>query len=239
MKTPMVQEDTKLVLLKQLQTINTAISNSKEHTKFRVLINKDTYKDILTYGEIMDHINKDDEQGDILWKFNKGISGHQGPLGPTDEGYNRSTYNVQVEWENREITFEPLLIIAANDPVSCAIYAKQKDLLDTPGWKQIKKLARCEKVLQRAANHGKLRSFNTAPHYKYGFEIPRNYAHTLYRLMQGTRIPNGKMPQDLSLNSWTSTKPLKTLAISKQMGLPKDIQRSQLTLSKHDGRHKV
>jgi hypothetical protein len=124
--------------------------NSKEHTKFRVSINNDMYEDILTYGEIMDHINKDEEQGDILWKY-KCISGHQGPLKTTDEEYNGSKYNVQVEWENGEVTFEPLSIMAADDPVSCAIYAKQHGLLDTPGWKQFKKLAKREKVLLRAA----------------------------------------------------------------------------------------
>jgi hypothetical protein len=31
------------------------------------------------------------------------------------------------KWENGEITSEPLLIIAADDPVSCALYA-----LDSP-----------------------------------------------------------------------------------------------------------
>ena len=36
---------------------------------------------------------------------------------------------VQVEWETGEITFEPLSIIAADDPVTCAAYAKENDLL--------------------------------------------------------------------------------------------------------------
>jgi hypothetical protein len=34
-----------------------------------------------------------------------------------------------MEWENGEITKEPLGIIAADDPVTCAIYAKGKDFL--------------------------------------------------------------------------------------------------------------
>ena len=29
------------------------------------------------------------------------------------------------------------------------------------------------------ANQAKLRSFHTAPRYKYGFEIPRNYEHAV------------------------------------------------------------
>ena len=39
-----------------------------------------------------------------------------------------------IEWENGEITREPLSIIAADDPVTCAIYAKDNDLLDTATW---------------------------------------------------------------------------------------------------------
>ena len=33
-------------------------------------------------------------------------------------------------------------MMAADDPVSCAIYAKEKGLLDRPGWKQFKKIAK-------------------------------------------------------------------------------------------------
>ena len=61
-----------------------------------------------------------------------------------------SKYNVIVEWENGEITPEPLSIIAANNPVTCAIYAKENVLLDTPGWKQFKRLAKRAKKTLRA-----------------------------------------------------------------------------------------
>ena len=44
-----------------------------------------------------------------------------------------SKYNVQVGWETGEITFEPLSIIAADDPVTCAAYAKEHDLLAVEG----------------------------------------------------------------------------------------------------------
>jgi hypothetical protein len=35
-----------------------------------------------------------------------------------------------VEWENGEITTEPLSVIAANDPVTYAVYAREHELLD-------------------------------------------------------------------------------------------------------------
>jgi hypothetical protein len=38
-----------------------------------------------------------------------------------------------IKWENEEITTEPLAIIAADDPVTCAIYARDNKLLDLDG----------------------------------------------------------------------------------------------------------
>ena len=84
-----------------------------------------------------------------------------------------------IEWENGEITAEPLRAIAADDPVTCAIYARENGLLETPGWTRFKKIAAREKKFVRMVKQAKLRSFNTAPRYKYGFEVPRDYAHAM------------------------------------------------------------
>ena len=32
----------------------------------------------------------------------------------------------QIEWEPGEVTFEPLSVIAADDPIKCAAYANEK-----------------------------------------------------------------------------------------------------------------
>ena len=50
-----------------------------------------------------------------LFKF-RAIIGHQGPLAASDPDWKGSKYNVQVEGETGEITFEPLSDIAADDP---------------------------------------------------------------------------------------------------------------------------
>jgi hypothetical protein len=55
--------------------------------------------------------------------------GHQGPLLWHDKDYNGSRFNVLLEWENGEITTEPLSVIAANDPVTCAVYARNMTFL--------------------------------------------------------------------------------------------------------------
>jgi hypothetical protein len=70
-------------------------------------------------------------------------------------------------------------VIAADDPVSCAIYARENNLLDQPGWKRFKHIAKREKKFTQTVNQAKLRSYNTAPRYKYGFEVPRTFEQAL------------------------------------------------------------
>jgi hypothetical protein len=51
--------------------------------------------------------------------------------------------------------------------------------LDKPGWKRFKHIAKLEKKFTQMVNQAKLRSFNTAPRYKYGFEVPRTYEQVI------------------------------------------------------------
>ena len=69
--------------------------------------------------------NRDDE---TLYKF-RAIIDHHGPLKEDNPNYNGSLYNVMVEWETGEITEEAPSIIAKDDPVTCAAYAKEHNLL--------------------------------------------------------------------------------------------------------------
>jgi hypothetical protein len=55
---------------------------------------------------------------------------HEGPT----QGFQ---YSLLMEWENGEITKDPLGIIAVDDdPATCAIYARENGILDQPGWKK-------------------------------------------------------------------------------------------------------
>ena len=47
-----------------------------------------------------------------------------------------------VEWETGELSEEPLSLIAADDFVTCAEYAKKHDLLLLDGWKRLNTLPR-------------------------------------------------------------------------------------------------
>jgi len=140
-------------------------------TKFRCTRNDDTYEEILTYNQLLEHMADDDGEG-IVWKF-KDIVGHQGPLNKGHKDYNGSLYNLTVLWENGETSSEPLTVIAADDPVSCAIYARENNLLDLPGWKRFKGIAKQQKNLFRVAYQAKLRQFYSAPKFKYGLRSPK------------------------------------------------------------------
>ena len=69
-----------------------------EHIKFRCSVNDDEYKEIISYNELMDFIQKNMENDAIIWIFQK-IVGHQGPLEQNDPHYMGSRFNVQIEWE--------------------------------------------------------------------------------------------------------------------------------------------
>ena len=62
-----------------------------------------------------------------------------------------------MEWETGKVTFEPLSMFAADDPVTCAAYAKQNDLLALEGWQRLRNLAKRDKVLARAIKQSKTR----------------------------------------------------------------------------------
>ena len=107
--------------------------------KFIIKVGKEAYEEVMGYNEIIEHLEAESKES-ILWKFRRIIS-HEGPLKADDEKWNGCSYNVQVEWENEEVTMEPLNIIGADSPVVCAVYAKENNLLDTPGWKRFKRIA--------------------------------------------------------------------------------------------------
>jgi hypothetical protein len=84
-----------------------------------------------------------------------------------------------VEWENGETTTEPLSVIAANNPVTYAIYANKHDLLDTKGWKHFRNTAKREKHFLQLVKQAKLHSYCNAPKYKFGYQNPRDYKEAM------------------------------------------------------------
>ena len=182
----------------------------------------------------------EDKDDITVWKFRR-ISGHEGPLHQHHPNYKGSKYNVMVEWETGEITSEPLDIIAKDDPVTCAIYAKDNNLLEISGWKRFKGIAKRHKKFIRIINQAKLRSFRTAPRYKYGYELPRNgdyeHAKALDERNGNTKWQDALHTERTQLFEYNTFKPLPRG--SKAPKGHKKIRVHVVWDVKHDGRHKA
>ena len=79
---------------------------------------------IIPFCQLLDHLeaaNKNNEISDDLYKF-RDLIGHQGPLKTTDPNWKGCKYNVLLDWETGEKTYEPCSVLAADDLVTCATY---------------------------------------------------------------------------------------------------------------------
>ena len=121
----------KITIVEAIDKHNACTKGSPANIQFRCSVNDSTHEDVMSYNDIMQFLEQE-ENNDTMWKF-KGIKSHQGPFNQNHPDYKGSLYNLTIEWENGEITTKPLGIIAADNPVSCALYAKENNLLDLPG----------------------------------------------------------------------------------------------------------
>jgi hypothetical protein len=115
-------------IVKLLEDHESDVETNPTRLKFVLSVNDDKAQEVITYNKLLEYLAHDEEQ-DLVWMFRR-ITSHQGPLSPNHPDYKGSQYNVLVEWETGEITAEPLSVIAADDPVTCAIYARENGLLD-------------------------------------------------------------------------------------------------------------
>lgn len=160
--------------------------DAENHTRIKFLVScgDDTYEEIMAYNELSDIIEKQhqaEEDGELdTWTFTEVLE-HQGPLSPSHADYKGSSYNVLVNWSDGSKTWEPLNLIAKDDPVTLAAYAKANDLLEVPGWKSLRRISRRAKVLQRMLNQARMLSKRSSVKYKFGVQVPRSIAEA-YRL---------------------------------------------------------
>ena len=149
-----------------------------ELARFKCLIN-DEQEEIMAYNDIIDYI-EDDDSWDGKWKFRE-ILDHEGPLSPHHPRYKGSSHNVRLRWTDASETWEPINIVGKDDPVTLAAYAKEHNLVDTPGWKFLRRYTHRAKHLRRMLNQTRRQSKNNSPRYKFGVQVPRNVkeAHTL------------------------------------------------------------
>ena len=131
--------------------------------------------EIMTYNAVMEGINRQLEheaeksEEEKVWIF-KDILEHRKHNGK---------YEVKVQWEDDQETWEPLANMANDDPITLARYASNNGLLDTPGWKRFRRYAKNMKKMNRLVRQSKLKSKRTGPVIKFGVRVPRNYTEAV------------------------------------------------------------
>ena len=218
-----------------------------EDIKFKLKINKDQAEEIMSYNQLMDYIQKGtdaEEDPDSLFKF-RDIVAHQGPLESTDPNHKGSKYNVMVEWESGEVTYEPLTLISKDDPITCAVYAKKHDLIDTTGWKHLKRYAKTSKRLIRAVKQSRIRQVRASARYQHGFQVPKDYNDAM-RLDKENGNTHWQDAMDLELTQIHEYKVFKDTGKAKvhngKVVTPDGFQKIRVHFVyavKHDGRFKA
>ena len=138
--------------------------------KFLVELGDGTYEEIVGYIQLCDII--EEQSNNVgkhdLFAFEK-ILDHHGPLKSSDKDYNGSSYNLKILWTDGSITWEPLYNIINDNPLECAKYAVEHKLLNSPGWKKLRSVAR-----KHHLHVNKLKSFPKTKTFKFGVQVPNN-----------------------------------------------------------------
>ena len=235
------------VTKKVVEEIEAADGNRIPNINFILDIGEVKVEEHIMYNQLLDHLEQAEEQDNSmdqeLYKF-RAIIGHKCPLKATDPNWKGSKRNVQIEWETGEITFEPLHVIAADDPITCAAYAKEKNLYNLDGWKRFRHLIKKEKQLTRAIKQSKIRQVRHAKKYMLAFSY-QEIILKLWNLIKLTTTVKGMMPQRLNWTLYIHIKSSKSMKYDKQkkvMNAPPGYQKIRVHLIfavKYDGRHKA
>jgi hypothetical protein len=121
------------------------------------------------------------------------------------------------------------------------IYARDNDLPHLPGWKQFKAISKREKKLIRMANQAKIKSYNSTPRYKYGYEIPRNFDHAMM-LDSKNQNTQWKDAVDLEFSQINEYHTFLDKGNQSKSVAPTGYKKIRVHLVfyvKHDGRHKA
>ena len=228
-------------VLKPLENNLTDEKGLKLLKEFNIQYDSDQVNDTMAYNEIMNYLHRDelDEEGHI-WSYRK-VLAHTGPFTNKDKEYKGSSYNVLIEWENGDVTEEPLNWMIKENAIPIAQYAKENNLLNTPGWKSLKKIPKREKLLERLVNQAKLGSFRTSPKYMYGYQVPKDYAEAMLLDKQNGNTRWADCT-DLELQQMQDYHVFIDKGLLSDTGIPigfKKIRVHLIYAVKHDGRHKA
>ena len=240
------QEDGTRVRAEVIKKVLDRDAAEHQNIKFLLKLSDGELEELITYNELSDLIERQhldeatrNDKGE-LFLFSE-VSDHKGPLKHGDPEYKGSSYNVKVHWENGEVTWEPLDEMIKDDPVTLANYAKKCGLLDTPGWKRLKRYAKSVKKLQRMLKqvHAFKNNTRKTEMYMFGVRVPRTMKEAL-ALDQKNNNTKWKDAIDTEINQLHEYNTFKDLG--KGVDAPEGFQRINVHFVfavKHDLRHKA
>ena len=135
--------------------------------KFLVKFGDGDDKKILTYNYIIDLINNRLDSGEDGYMSSEDIIDHR--IHPKTR-----KYEVLVKWNLSDPTWEPLTLIAKTDPITCAKYGRDHNLLNKPQWKWFKPFRSKIKHVETLWRNIHNTSHKNTRKYKFGVAIPWN-----------------------------------------------------------------
>ena len=95
-----------------INTISQDQVSREDQRGFKLKIDRDQLDDLISYNQLMEYLEDNTDTGQLdngLYKF-KCIKDHRGPYTSSDPEYIGCSYNLLIEWETAEMTWEPLTI---------------------------------------------------------------------------------------------------------------------------------
>ena len=140
-------------------------------------------EDLMNYNDLINIFNAHDQDGEKLWTYDK-ILDHRRVKG--------EQYEVKVLWDTGDVTWEPMKVLKEDDKITLASYARERGLLDEPGWKWARRFTKNPKKFIRMAKIFASQTRNHGTKYKYGIKVPKDYKEAV-RFDKEKAIPSGRM----------------------------------------------
>ena len=138
---------------------------------FLVILSKGQATYIITYGAIIKILDMQLQRESELEDKGQLFSFHEINHHCTIKG-NKSRYEVFVNWEGGNVTWEPASVMRCDDPTYLAKYAHVNDLLDNPGQRHICCYVNNTKKINRLLEAAKAKQRRNTVKIKLDMKIP-------------------------------------------------------------------
>ena len=180
--------------------------------KFCCKVGEKRFEEVMTYNRMLQWCDQHKDSGEFYRLVE--INRHR--------KLKNGKYQVRVLWASGLRDWRDTDVIFEDDRVTLAAYARKNRLLELPGWQRLKRYATRVKVITRMINQVRLKNYWNRPHYKYGFQVPRDHDEAV---MIDEREGNTKWQdsEQLEVPNCTNMTPSRVSGLEQKF--PKDTRR--------------